>query len=118
MKSKITIDFRGLDTEVPGNQFEPVIRAVVEDSEDVRDGLMKAFFESLGRQSNWLNVDIWSISSGLNQNKTSYTITPINPKEILSTMSTMIGRVPIEEARAWLKAQENFLYEADFIKSI
>ena len=50
MKSRIAIDFKGLDAG-DGNQFEPVIRVNIEDSDDVRDGLFRAFFQALGTDS-------------------------------------------------------------------
>lgn len=99
MKSRITIDFKGLDAG-DGNQFEPIIRASVEDSDDPRDGLMKAFFQALGGDSNWLEVDIWNVND-----KENIRITPVRPKNILDTMTSMINRVPINEATDWLKGQ-------------
>lgn len=104
MKSKLTIDFRGIDVMPSGQQFEPVIRAIVEDSEDVRDSLMKSFFQQLNGESNWLNVDIWS--TGID-NKQVITITPISPSFILDNAEIMLSRIPQEDRVHWLNEQLN-----------
>ncbi len=95
MKSRLTIDFRGtgIDTLNGGSQFEPVIRATVEDSEDPRDGLMRAFFEALGGTSNWLVVDINS-SDKFGSKKAEYTIFPVTPNEFESTINYLKERLP------------------------
>ena len=53
MLSTIKVDFTDL-----GNRkgLEPVISVVLKDSEDVRDKLLKSFFQSLGSESSWLEV--------------------------------------------------------------
>ena len=101
MKSKLTIDFKGLDTDDGANRFTPVIRANVEDSDDVRDGLMRTFFHELGGQSNWLNVDIWNNGDS----KQSITISAISPSQILDTAEIMINRIPQEDRAYWLNEQ-------------
>ena len=101
MKSRITIDFRGVDVMPSGQQFEPVIRATVEDSEDTRDGLMKAFFAQLNFSSNWLRADFNS-QTMFGKESTQVVITPIKPEDILDTINTMITRIPYEQAEEWL----------------
>lgn len=93
MKSRITIDFQGVDApgHSPSQQFEPVIRVHLEDSEDVRDSLMKAFFHSLQYKSNWLRVDFVPQENIVNS--TSITIHPVRPDELESTIETMKSRL-------------------------
>lgn len=97
MKSTIRVDFKGLSSGLTGDYregFEPVIRVNLQDSEDVRDGLLKSFFNKLGYNSNWLNVDISpNVIDGIKQN-TQYTITPIQDnqlEEIVQIMNNRLG---------------------------
>ena len=57
MKSTIRVDFKGPETSSQ-NGFDPVIRVLSKTSDDVRDGLISSFFQSLGGQSSWLRVDV------------------------------------------------------------
>lgn len=52
MKSRITIE-----VDFARNN-QPVIKVLKRNSDDVRDNLLKSFFEQLGGQSNWCRVDI------------------------------------------------------------
>ena len=76
MKSTIKVEFvdkAGLDG------FEPVIVVnLSRDIEDVRDRLLKAFFEQLGGQSELLNVKYDSCAD----NHTRIHITPVRPEPI------------------------------------
>ena len=98
MKSKLTIDFQGLDSEGGGNQFEPVIRAIVEDSDDVRDGLMKSFFQSLGGNSNWLRVSIQENTLYQGSSKSFIVISAVKPSELSETMESIKERLPLVKA--------------------
>lgn len=95
MKSKLTIDFQGVDTPTGGNNFEPVIRAVVEDSDDVRDGLMKTFFQSLGGQSNWLRVDIQENTLYQGSTKNFVVISTVKPGELTETANIIKHRLSV-----------------------
>lgn len=92
MKSTIRIDFQGMD--VPGQKgYEPVIRVNLEDSEDVRDGLLHAFFDKLGGDSSWLVVNFYEQSiDGVKQPR-RISITPIEPSELEKTIETMKDRL-------------------------
>lgn len=87
MKSKMRVDFKGLGE----NGFEPVIRIELQDSEDVRDGLLKAFFEKLGHQSNWLVADIQS--AGIAGEVSYITLTPVEPSELQETVNIISNRM-------------------------
>jgi len=90
MKSTIRVDFKGLNGK---DGFEPVIRVNLQDSEDVRDGLLKAFFQKLGYNSNWLCVDIQTSIIDGNKQPTQYTITPIEDNELEETVSIIKERL-------------------------
>ncbi len=93
MKSRISIDFAGIDKMPSGNQFEPVIRVAIEDSEDVRDGLVKAFFETLGGESNWLRAD-FAINTSYGKTRTDVTIIAIPPSDFEDTIKAIESRLP------------------------
>lgn len=95
MKSKLTIDFKGVDAQEGGSQFEPVIRAIVEDSDDVRDGLMKSFFQALGGNSSWLKVDIQENTLYQGASKSFIVISPIKPYELSDTIEDIKGRLSV-----------------------
>lgn len=89
MKSSIKIDFDG----ALGN-VHPVIRVSLEDSEDVRDGLMKFFFEKLGHQSSWLTVAFnHHIINGEKDSKTYITISPVTPEDLAETIRLIKDRL-------------------------
>ena len=63
MKSTIRVDFQGVDAPGPAS-FEPAIRVFLDENEDypnsdVRDKLLKTFFQSLGGTSSWLRVKFY-----------------------------------------------------------
>lgn len=76
MKSSIRVDFKGLDG-IGQQAFEPVIRVILEDSDDVRDGLLKSFFQALGGQSSWLRVKFEGRLVGPDDKETHITILPV-----------------------------------------
>lgn len=117
MKSKLRIDFRGIDAMPSGQQFEPVIRIGVEDSEDVRDGLVKAFFEKLAHKSNWLRADFDSYDM-YGKLKTDVTITPISPDELDSTILTMISRIEGVTTEEWCENQLRKIRDEKHLESI
>lgn len=81
MKSTIKVDFRSLEDKING--FEPVIKVVLEDSEDVRDSLLKSFFQSLGGDSSWLRVNYENrVSIDENDKKTYVTLSPVKWTEL------------------------------------
>jgi len=90
MKSTMRIDFAGQDN---ADGFQPVIRVNLEDSEDVRDGLMKSFFQALGGDSSWLVVNFMSDTiDGIRQPQ-RLTIYPVKPSELEETKNLIDGRL-------------------------
>lgn len=89
MKSTMRIDFKGLDDETRG--FEPVISVNLENSDDPRDGLLKAFFEELGGQSSWLVVNFHH--NDLDLTSKIITIHPIRPDELEETLHIINNRL-------------------------
>lgn len=94
MKSTIRVDFKGVDA--PGQAgFEPCIRVNLYDSEDVRDGLLKSFFQNLGGESNWLAVNFQNDTiDGIRQPE-RITLTPILPNELQETVDIINRRLNI-----------------------
>lgn len=84
MKSSIKIDF--IDN---GKGLEPVIVVKVIDSDDVRDGLFKMFFQSLGGQSSWVRVSYDAIS----ENENIVRLYPVRYEELEETISIMQSRI-------------------------
>lgn len=97
MKSTIRVDFAGQDN---ADGFQPVIRINLQDSEDVRDGLLKRFFQSLGGESNWLTVNFHQDTiDGLQQPK-RITIYPVKESELQETteiIENRLGKKPAPE---------------------
>lgn len=97
MKSTIRIDFAGQDGT---DGFQPVIRVNLQDSEDVRDGLLKSFFQALGGDSNWLAVDFHQDTiDGIMQPK-RITIHPVRENELQETKNLIdkrLGKSPAPE---------------------
>lgn len=90
MKSTIKVDFAGLDSS---EGFQPVIRVNLQDSEDVRDGLLKSFFQSLGGESNWLCVNFHQDTiDGIPQPQ-RITIYPVKSKELQETIDIISSRI-------------------------
>jgi hypothetical protein len=94
MKSSIKVDFKGVDAPEGATRFEPVIRVNLEDSEDVRDGLLKAFFEALGGTSSWLSVDYHQDTIDGKIQPARITLTPVVPKELYETIDEIKRRLP------------------------
>lgn len=85
MKSRITIDFRGLDATETAGQFEPVIRMNVAASDDVRDKLCKGLIESIGYDTNLLFIQNVTPPSANHDVEKNYLIAPI-PEESRKTV--------------------------------
>lgn len=83
MKSSIKVDFQDL-----GNGLEPVIKAVIIDSDDTRDKLFKTFFQSLGKKSSWLKVDFSKDRSDV----TYALITPVKPEDLVGLSAEALDR--------------------------
>lgn len=93
MKSTIKIDFAGVDDSA--NQFRPVIRVELIESDDTRDKLLKSFFDSLGYESNWLVVQFDPKRESSFPHR--ITISPLEPKEFPETITLMTKRGKHEE---------------------
>jgi hypothetical protein len=91
MKSSIKIDFAD-----NGKGLQPFIKVVLESSDDPRDKLLQTFFQSLGRDSNWLSVNFDGYTGGGNQSAplTSYiSIYALSPKELKETVDVISNRI-------------------------
>ena len=90
MKSTIRVDFAGLDSS---DGFQPVIRINLQDSEDVRDGLLKTFFQSLVGESNWVVLDFHKDTiDGVPQTQ-RITLYPVKPSELQETIDIIDKRI-------------------------
>lgn len=106
MKSSIKIDFIS-----KGTALEPIISIKLEDSDDVRDNLLKTFFQSLGGQSSWLSVSFDHYIVNPDTGARSYiTLHPVTPLELEETISIIKGRLgnpdvtnfnPIEKSKGY-----------------
>lgn len=93
MKSSIKIDFRSKD-----NGLEPIIAIKLEDSDDVRDNLLKTFFQSLGGISSWLVVSFdHHMTNPETGSRTWITITPVMPGELHETKKIIEERLISEK---------------------
>ena len=93
MKSTIKVDFKGPETSSKGG-FEPVIRVSLQDSDDVRDKLLKTFFQSLGGESSWLVVKIDPGWEGFpKSNVDNIKISPLKPEEMEETIKIIQTRL-------------------------
>jgi hypothetical protein len=91
MKSRITIDFSGVEHPAGDPaQFEPVIRVSIVESDDVRDKLIETFFQSLGGESSWLKVEFNQYPGDENKN---ITIRPVRPSELKETVELIQDRL-------------------------
>lgn len=88
MKSTIRVDFQGPTTNSLGG-FEPVIRVVLQDSEDARDRLLQSFFQELGGQSSWLVVKF----EDLDLPQRRITISPVAWHELQETKELIEKRL-------------------------
>ena len=81
MKSRITI-------EVNYDQNrQPMLQIIQEDSQDVRDGLVADFLQSLGHTSRWLKIE-FKLWDEQNQ-KRWWTISPITMEQLPDEMKLM-----------------------------
>lgn len=78
MLSKITIevDF--------SNQNTPVIQILSRNSDDVRDKLIKAFYEVLGHSSSWARIVFRDNGIGAGDEHKTVVITPMPPHDLFS----------------------------------
>lgn len=90
MNSSIKVDFAG-----DGKGLQPVIRVrLSSEGDDVRDGLLKAFFEQLGNESSWLVVSFdHHIIAGNKDSNTYVTISPLTPNELPETLILIQKRI-------------------------
>lgn len=90
MKGRITIDFKGQST-TDKDGFEPVIRVNLpkDESEDVRDKLLKTFIQLLGGESNWLKIQKLNNEDA----RSDYEITVVKPSEIQNEIEIMKTRI-------------------------
>lgn len=87
MKSTIKVDYLDKD----GNGLEPVINVDLIESDDVRDKLLKVFFEKLGHSSSWLKINVANRINSELFKKTNYTLTPIKPEDLDKESIEMSG---------------------------
>lgn len=104
MKSTIKVDFAGVDDAA--NQFRPVIRVNLVESDDTRDKLLKSFFDSLGYESNWLVVQFDPKRESSFPHR--ITISPVEPKELKET-----GNLIYERLQEKLKPLSEIIEEID-----
>lgn len=87
MKSRITIE---VDFE---NSNQPVIKILSNDSDDVRDSLIKSFLQGLGHQSRWCRIEYKGQVSGGNpldySNNSVYHISVIGTNQIPGEIELM-----------------------------
>ena len=86
MKSKITIE---VDFD---NNNLPVIQILSQDSDDVRDRLIKSFLQSLQHTSRWCKITYCGEASTFEDatvNKQRWRISPITPNELGSEIQLM-----------------------------
>lgn len=86
MKSRITIE---VDFD---NNNLPVIEVLSQDSDDVRDRLIKSFLQSLQHTSRWCKIIYCGEASTFDDatvNKQRWRIAPITPKEIKDEIKLM-----------------------------
>lgn len=89
MNSSIKVDFVDAD----GTGLQPVIAIKLVESDDVRDQLLKTFFQQLGGKSSWLSVSFDHSIQTEPESKTFITIHPITPKELAETISIITDRL-------------------------
>jgi hypothetical protein len=86
MKSRITIE---VDFD---NSNLPVIQILSQNSDDVRDGLIKSFLQSLQHSSRWCRIVYCGPASTFEEstvNKERWRIEPIKPDEIQGEIKLM-----------------------------
>lgn len=90
MQSSIKIDF--VDN---GNGIQPVIAVKLCDSEDVRDGLLKTFFQQLGGVSSWLLVEMNTHSTPGQPEMGYIHILPVKPNDLKTNADNMLVRLAV-----------------------
>lgn len=99
MKSRITIE-----VDFSNNNL-PVIQILSQDSDDVRDGLIKAFLQSLQHTSRWCKILYEGEASTFDDatvNKQRWRIVPITPKEIKDEVKLMLSVIKnTEPIKLW-----------------
>lgn len=88
MKSSIKVGY--FPTEKSG--LQPCIDVKLEESDDVRDTLLKSFFEKLGRVSGWLAVRVEKSDKPEVKN---YKIIPITPGNLREAKKRMYLRAEV-----------------------
>lgn len=89
MKSSIKIDF--VDN---GSGMEPVIRVkTIPNSDDVRDKLIRSFFQKLGGESSWLKVVISPDYEEGEDQVRSYDLVAIPASELPSLLVSIQNRI-------------------------
>lgn len=92
MQSSIKIDFQD-----SGFGLQPVIAIKLVSSDDVRDGLLKTFFQALGGESSWLSVrfdhNVGHDEGEAGYSKTWISIHPITPDELPRTIKLINSRL-------------------------
>lgn len=85
MKSRITIE---VDFD-NGNQ--PILKIVNQDSEDVRDNLLRSFLQSLNHSSRWLRIEYVNeiLAPGDSSKKYIWHIKPVLASEIPQEIKLM-----------------------------
>ncbi len=85
MLSTIRVDFKGLESS---EGFEPTIRVNLKQSDDVRDSLLKEFFQ----HTDYIKVEYqhWDLEQPTNSN---ILLTPISLSEIISKNNLELPQV-------------------------
>lgn len=87
MDSRITID---LDFD---NGNNPIIKIISSnESDDVRDKLLRTFLNNLGHASSWCRI----LYKGNNSKHTFWHIAPIEPKDLAMESELMLGGIKTE----------------------
>lgn len=82
MKSRITMEW-------DFSENKPVIKVLSIQSEDVRDGIVRNFFERLGHISSWFRLSPSEVTSFEGN---TYFIEPIEPENLEQTALSMLER--------------------------
>lgn len=83
MESRITVEINF------DEQNRPVIQVLARQSDDTRDKILKAFLESLGGDSNWLNISLVQHHDDIQAPFKRYFIRAITPEELKETHRSM-----------------------------
>jgi len=97
MKSSIKVDFKH-----DGNGLQPIIAIKLIESDDPRDGLLKAFMQQLGTVSSWASLSFDHHVIDGNRDSTTYvTMKPVTPEQLpllskeIEDRLTMINQSPV-----------------------